>query len=197
MLDVSKMNVKQRILLVAALSTIFVFVAVPFKVMSLIPGFTEIRPVNCFNMLFGLLFGIYGAFGCAIGNLIGDCLGGTLAISSWAGFAGNFLGTYLAYVIWYKTVKKRPYIRCIREVFVYAALTVLVASLIAGIIAFGVGISFPEVSLKDLSVSIITNNVVFSILLGLPLLITAENVYNVIGLIPKHAKEDKEGKRHD
>ena len=60
MLDTSKMSAKKKILLTAVLTAVFVLIAVPFKVMSLIPGFTEIRPVNCFNMLYGLLFGIYG-----------------------------------------------------------------------------------------------------------------------------------------
>ena len=179
------MNAAQKTLLVAVLTAVFILIAVPFKVMSLIPGFTEIRPVNCFNMLYGLLFGIYGALACAIGNLIADALGGTLAISSWAGFVANFLGTYLAHVIWYKTVKKRPLIKDFREVSVFAALSVLMALMIAAIIAFGVGISYPEVDLVSLSESIVINNVVFSILLGLPLLVTAENAFNVIGNIPR------------
>ena len=107
MLDVSKMNVRQRILLVVILSAVYVFVAVPFKVMSIIPGFTEVRPVNCFNMLYGLIFGLYGGLGCAVGNLIADILGDTFAISSWAGFVGNFFGAYIAHVIWYRTIKKQ------------------------------------------------------------------------------------------
>lgn len=193
MLDTSKMSMKQKFILVAALIAIFVFVAVPFKVMSLIPGFTEIRPVNCLQMLFGLIFGVYGAIGCAVGNLISDILGGTLAISSWAGFVSNFLGAYIAHLLWYRLVKKPPLIRNITEVGAFTSVTIIVSVMTAAIFTFGVGISYPDIDLMAVYIQVILNTVVFSLLLGLPLLITATNSYKVTGLVPETIKNEMKG----
>ena len=191
MLDTSKMSTGRRIAFVIVLSIIFVLVAVPFKVLNLIPGITEIRPVDCLNMLFGVMFGIYGALGCAIGNIIADILGGTLTISSWAGFVSNFVGTYLAYILWYGIIKERPRIRNLKQVAAFTLISAAIGIVIAGIVTFGVELSYPEVDGISLFVQIFLNTLGFSVILGMPLVIMLEEVYGIKGCVPKKYLEEK------
>ncbi len=64
--------------LVLILTAVYLVVAVPFKVMSVIPGFADIRPVLMLNPVYGIFFGIPGCIAFAIGNLIGDLLSDSL-----------------------------------------------------------------------------------------------------------------------
>lgn len=64
---------------------------------TIVPGFTWIRPANSLAPLFGMFFGIPGALGVAFGNLIADILGGYFGLGSLGGFIGNFLIAYLPY----------------------------------------------------------------------------------------------------
>ncbi len=48
----------RRIGLTLILTAVYLGVAVPFKVMSVIPGFADIRPVLMLNPVFGIFFGI-------------------------------------------------------------------------------------------------------------------------------------------
>ena len=80
---------KQTLAQIGLCALVFIGMAVPFKVMVLIEGFTEVRPVNAVPVVVGLLLGPAGAWGCAIGNLIAD-LFGTFSKASLLGFIGNF-----------------------------------------------------------------------------------------------------------
>ncbi len=80
------------------LTAVYLVVAVPFKVMSVIPGFADIRPVLMLNPVYGIFFGIPGCIAFAIGNLIGDLLSDSLRWSSIGGFIANFIGPFLFYV---------------------------------------------------------------------------------------------------
>ena len=75
----------------------FSLLGAAFKVMTLVEGLTEIRPVNAIPIIAGLLFGPIGAFGCAAGNLIADFFG-TLSRVSWLGMLINFMAAYLIYL---------------------------------------------------------------------------------------------------
>jgi hypothetical protein len=37
---------------------VYLIVAIPFKVMSVIPGFTDIRPVTLLEPVYGIFFGV-------------------------------------------------------------------------------------------------------------------------------------------
>lgn len=65
--------------------------------LTIIPGFTWIRPANMLSPIFGMLFGIPGCLGCALGNLIADVFAGYLGIGSIGGFVGNFILSYVPY----------------------------------------------------------------------------------------------------
>lgn len=174
-----------KIVLMLFLSGIFVLLAIPFKVMNLVPGFTEIRPVDSLNMLFGLMFGVYGALACAFGNLIADILGGTFMISSWAGFVSNFIGTYAAYVLWYGIAKKRPQINNVKQVMIFIFVSVIVAVIIAVIVAWGVGISYNDIDESSIFIQVFLNTVVFSVVLAMPMIIVLNVSYGIKGIVPK------------
>lgn len=172
-------------ILVFSLSVIFILLAVPFKVMNLLPGFTEIRPVDSLNMLYGLMFGIYGALACALGNLVADILGGTFMISSWAGFASNFIGTYIAYIIWYGIAKKQPHINNIKQVIIFILDSVIVAVIIAIIVALGVWISYDNIEGFTIFAQVFLNTVFFSVVLAMPMIIVLNVEYGIKGIVPK------------
>jgi energy-coupling factor transport system substrate-specific component len=65
--------------------------------LTVIPGFTWIRPANALTPIFGILFGLPGAFGCAIGNFIADAFAGFLSVGSIGGFVGNFILAWVPY----------------------------------------------------------------------------------------------------
>ncbi|QOJ79411.1 QueT transporter family protein [Infirmifilum lucidum] len=64
---------------------------------TIVPGFTWLRPANSLAPLFGMFFGIPGALGAAFGNLIADILAGYFGVGSIGGFVGNFLIAYIPY----------------------------------------------------------------------------------------------------
>lgn len=89
----------RMVVLVALSAALYAAILIPFKIFTIIPGTTEIRPANAIPMVTSLLFGPAGAWGSAIGNLVGDFFGG-LGPGNIFGFIGNFLYGYIPYVLW-------------------------------------------------------------------------------------------------
>jgi energy-coupling factor transport system substrate-specific component len=85
--------------LTALTAAIYAAVLIPFKPITIIPGFTEVRPASVIPIICSIMFGPAGAWGSAFGNLIGD-LFGTLGPGSIFGFFGNFLYGYIPYKLW-------------------------------------------------------------------------------------------------
>lgn len=182
---------ENKVVFVLFLSFIFIIIAVPFKTMAFIPGFTEVRPVDCLNMVYGLLFGVYGALGCAVGNIIADILGGTLEESSWMGFLSNFLVTYIAYKLWYKMTPEEPTLSTIKQVLLYN-IDSFVISAIAGImVAFGVFISYREIDYISIFFNVFFNTLGFSAILGMPVMIICKSIYKIGNSVPKNVRENK------
>ncbi len=65
----------RMVVLVSVSAAVYAAVLIPFKVATIIPGFTEIRPAMVLPIIFSFLFGPAGAWGAAFGNLIGDFFG--------------------------------------------------------------------------------------------------------------------------
>ena len=66
----------RMVVLCAISAALYAAVLVPFKVVPLIPGVTELRPANAIPVVCSFLFGPAAAWGAAIGNMIGDFFGG-------------------------------------------------------------------------------------------------------------------------
>jgi energy-coupling factor transport system substrate-specific component len=160
-------------LLTAGIYTLFL---VPFKSITLIPGFTEIRPASLIPVLSGMLFGPAGVWGAALGNLIGDCFG-TLSPASIFGFFGNFLYSYLAYKLWSvvgfrNTENKPPLINSARKLVHFGVISFTATAACAASIAWGTDI-LRLVPFTSLSTAIMLNNCTVNLILGpilLPLL---------------------------
>lgn len=90
----------KMVVLVALSGAAYVAILMPFKIATIVPGFTEIRPAAGIPIVCGLLFGPAAAWGSAFGNLVGDIFGGMFGPGSIPGFAGNFLLAYVPYRMW-------------------------------------------------------------------------------------------------
>ena len=161
----------KNILLTLVLLAVFLIVAIPFKVMNVIPGFTDIRPVSLMQPVYGVFFGLPGCAAFAIGNLIGDILSDSLRWSSIAGFAANFLGPFVFYIFWTR-ISKTPFsLRTGKDLLKQIAVTAVSAIVQAGLITPAVEMIYPEVGSVLFAATVLLNNSVFSIMLGIPLMI--------------------------
>lgn len=89
----------RMVVLTAITAALYAAILIPFKIVPLIPGVTEVRPANAIPIVCSLLFGPAAAWGAAIGNLIGDFFGG-FGPGDLFGFVGNFLYGLVPYKLW-------------------------------------------------------------------------------------------------
>jgi energy-coupling factor transport system substrate-specific component len=89
----------RMVVLTAITAALYAAILIPFKVLPIIPGITELRPANAIPILCSFLFGPAAAWGAAIGNVIGDFFGG-FGPGDLFGFLGNFLYGLLPYKMW-------------------------------------------------------------------------------------------------
>jgi energy-coupling factor transport system substrate-specific component len=80
-------------------AALYAAVLIPFKVLPLIPGVTEVRPGNAIPVVCSFLFGPAAAWGAAIGNMIGDFFGG-VGPGDIFGFFANLVYGYIPYKLW-------------------------------------------------------------------------------------------------
>lgn len=161
---------KQKLLQILLCALIFIGMAIPFKVMVLIEGLTEVRPVNAVPVVAGLLLGPAGAWGCAIGNLIAD-LFGTFSRGSVLGFAGNFIAAYLPYKIWHISNRREsPNVKNTLNIVRYVLITAVTAIATAILIACGLDVLF-DTWIPRFFWIIVLNDLGFPLFLGLPVLI--------------------------
>lgn len=97
----------RMVVLAAMCGSLYAAILIPFKVVPLIPGITELRPANAVPVVCSFLFGPAAAWGAAIGNMIGDTFGG-LGPGDVFGFAGNLLYGLAPYRIWRALGGGRP-----------------------------------------------------------------------------------------
>lgn len=90
----------KMVVLVALTGAAYAAIMIPFKIATIVPGFTEIRPAAGIPVVCGLLFGPAAAWGAAFGNVVGDVFGGMLGPGSVFGFIGNFMLAYVPYRMW-------------------------------------------------------------------------------------------------
>ncbi|HVM98391.1 MAG TPA: QueT transporter family protein [Candidatus Acidoferrales bacterium] len=89
----------RMVVLTAMSASLYAAILIPFKVLPIIPGVTELRPANAVPVVCSFLFGPAAAWGAAIGNVIGDFFGG-LGPGDMFGFVGNFLYGFIPYRAW-------------------------------------------------------------------------------------------------
>jgi len=116
----------------AICASLYAAILIPFKVLPIIPGVTELRPANAVPVICSFLFGPAAAWGAAIGNLIGDFFGG-IGPGDFFGCIGNFLYGFAPYKIWELLAGDRPPVPTTFTVWGRFIFTVFLASALCAI----------------------------------------------------------------
>src|SRR6478736_2482057 len=122
----------RMVVLTAICASLYAAILIPFKVVPLIPGITEVRPANAVPVVCSFLFGPAAGWGAAIGNAIGDTFAG-LGPGDAFGFFANLLYGIAPYRVWRALGGGRPlpargsdWLRFAASLFAGAALCALV-----------------------------------------------------------------------
>ncbi|MGD0073222.1 MAG: QueT transporter family protein [Candidatus Binataceae bacterium] len=127
----------RMVVLCAISAALYAAVLVPFKVVPLIPGVTEVRPANAIPIVCSFLFGPAAAWGAAIGNMIGDFFGG-FGPGGVFGFAGNLMYGYVPYKVWRVLAGDRsPVSRAPASILKYVVACLAASALCADIVGWG------------------------------------------------------------
>ena len=147
---------------------VYLVFALPFKAMTLIPGFSDVRPVNALFPIYGIFFGPMGCIVFALGNLIGDIFDDALRWSSLAGFSANFFGPFFTWSIW-QTFGRHPFaLRTIPDILFHTLVIVFVAIIETAIITPSVAYAYPDVNAKLFALSVFLNTSIFPLVFGIP-----------------------------
>jgi energy-coupling factor transport system substrate-specific component len=158
------------VVLTAMSASLYAALLIPFKVLPLIPGVTELRPGNAIPVVCSFLFGPAGAWGAALGNLIGDFFGG-IGPGDLFGFVGNFFYGLIPYHAWRALTDADPVPRTLRQWCLFFAVIALAAAACALVIGWGLNfLGFVPFAL--LGNVIFVNNFVMAAVLS-PLLLRA------------------------
>ena len=155
----------------ALLVGVYLVVSLPFKMMEVIPGFADVRPVAALQPAYGIFFGIPGCVAFACGNLITDIASDSLRWSSIAGFAANFLYPWLWCMCWRRFVGASFDVRTAKHVGCFAAITVLCACVQSAAITPVVALAYPHVDAVMFAISVATNHALFPLFVGFPLVV--------------------------
>ena len=170
---------------------IYLILAFPFKALEIIPGFTDVRPVNMLVPIYGIFFGIPGCLVFAFGNLFMDIVSDSLRWSSIAGFVANFAGPYLIYM-YYSKFSKEPFsLHKGKSILRFIAIVFAAAVLEAVIITPFVALIYPEVDAKLFALSVVTNTLVFPVFFGMPIIMLMHNELGFLTMKDKNKNEQK------
>jgi energy-coupling factor transport system substrate-specific component len=128
-----------RMVVLCVLSAaLYAAVLIPFKVVPLIPGVTEVRPGNAIPVVCSFLFGPAAAWGSAIGNMIGDFFGG-VGPGDVFGFFANLVYGYIPYKLWslIAATGESPTSFTPRTIFKYVACCLSGSVLCADLVGWG------------------------------------------------------------
>ena len=159
-------NPKKQFMLVFAA---FLVLGAAFKVMVLIEGFTEVRPVNAIPPVAGLVFGPIGAVACAIGNLAADFFG-SFNLTSALGTIANFAAAYLPYRLWHLFSSEEPNLHCSKNILLFLGISLMSALTVAWFLPFGLDVFF-GLWMEQLYTYVFLNTFGFSVFFGMPMLI--------------------------
>jgi energy-coupling factor transport system substrate-specific component len=161
----------RMVVLSAICASLYAAVLVPFKVVPLIPGVTELRPANAIPVVCSFLFGPAAAWGAAIGNMIGDFFGG-VGPADIFGFFANIVYGYVPYKVWQVLARgQAPVIRSPATALKYVVACLLASTFCADIVGWGENLLALRPFLM-LGNAIVFNNMLAAMLLS-PFLLAA------------------------
>lgn len=159
------------------LVAVYLVVAVPFKAMNLIPGFTDVRPVMALGPVYAVFFGPVGCLASGVGNLIADAVDDAIRWTSIAGFASNFLGPLLVWWFWARFSRTPFSLRTPRDLLRHCLVLVVMAALEAAIVVPAVALVYPEIDTVFLAKAVFGNTAGFPIVFGIPLAILLQEEF--------------------
>ena len=167
-----------------ALVAIHLVVALPFKAMNLIPGFSDVRPVTALGPVYAVFYGPLGCLAVAFGNLAADAFDNALRWSSIAGFAANFLGPLLVWLYWTRLSRTPFALRTVPDLLRHSLAVVAMALLETLLITPAVALVYPSVDAAYFALTVFANTAAFPILLGIPLAILLQEELSFTPLPP-------------
>jgi len=171
---------RRGVLRFLALFGAYIVVALPFKAMNLIPGFTDIRPVQALGPVYGVFFGPAGCLAAAFGNLVADIADDALRWTSIAGFATNFIGPFIVWLYWTR-VSRTPFaLRTPRDLLRHCLVLVVMAAIEDAMLAPAVAFVYPDVDISFFAMSVFCNTAAFPIVLGIPLAILLQEEFGFV-----------------
>jgi phosphoserine phosphatase RsbU/P len=156
---------------------VFFIITMPFRTFFSVMAVTEVRPASALPPVFGLLFGFWGALGAAIANLIADIMSGYSPQLYITGFIAQFLYGYIPYKLWYatpfshETEMEKPRLDIVRHVVKFIIIIILDSIIMAALFGFLVELYGLSTYLSMSTLMVFFNNLVFSIVLGIPIFI--------------------------
>jgi len=159
----------RMVVLTAMSASLYAAILIPFKVLPIIPGITELRPANAMPVVCSLLFGPAGAWGAALGNLIGDFFGG-IGPGDLFGFIGNFIYGYIPYRAWEALTDRDPVPRSVATWAAFAFVTVVASAACAMTIGWGLNL-LGFIPFRLLGNIVLVNDVLATMLIA-PFLLT-------------------------
>ncbi|MBR6332617.1 MAG: hypothetical protein IKR78_05785 [Dehalococcoidales bacterium] len=162
---------KRRIITYLVLIIVYLILAIPFKGLTIIPGFSDIRPVTLLGPIYALFFGVPGCSIFALMNLVMDAFSGGLMWSSIAGLIANFIGPFLILLYWTKYSKTTLHLKKPGNILHFSLTLIIVAVIQAAIITPCVALLYPDVDWKLFFASVVFNTAVFPILFSTPLIL--------------------------
>ncbi len=167
------------------LVVVYLVIALPFKVLEIVPGFSDVRPVSMLLPVYGIFFGIPGCLAFSVGNLIGDIASDSLSWSSIAGFVGTFVYPYLMYLFWTKLRKKPFDLRRGRTIGLFV-ITIIVCTLVKALmLSSAVAFHSPDVDVVLFFASVLLNDALFPIGFAIPFIIMLQEELGFKPLGPK------------
>ncbi len=182
--------VLRSIALFAILLAVYLIVSLPFKVLTVIPGFTDIRPVNMLVPAYGIFFGIPGCLAFGVGNLISDIAADELRWTSIAGFISNFAYPYVLYLLYTRLSKKPFSLRTGKDLILFV-LAIIACSIMEWLIlAPAVHAVYPDVDIWVFTASVLFNSIAFPVALAIPLIILIQEELGFVPLFkPKNERQ--------
>jgi len=161
----------KKFLTVIITAVVFFIVTMPFRELFNVLGVTEMRPASALPPTFGLLFGIPGALGCAIGNLFADIASGYNSFILVWGFVAQFIYGILPYVLWKFISKSEIRLKNVKNILQYIVI-ILINSVAMAVMFWFIVRGYENVSVMvTAAIMVFFNNFVFSMLLGIPIII--------------------------
>jgi len=155
----------------------FFVLTMPFRHMFRLVEVTEVRPASALPPVCGILFGLPGVLGCTGGNLAADLLSGSPVRLCFPAAVIEFFYGVFPGIFWKWLFRGKAFhLNRVKDVMWYLGITVLNSFISAVLLGLLIELCGYREFLMEIAVFMFFNNLVFGILLGIPLLIVFDYI---------------------